>query len=102
MARRVMVQYRVKPGRGDENHRYIRAVFDELEASAPSGVRYASFVAADGVSFVHVASIETDDGSNPLAALAAFREFTSKIGERCEVPPATTELLLVGAYRAFT
>lgn len=36
----------------------LRAVYDELEASQPGGVRYASFQLGDEVSFVEIA--ETD------------------------------------------
>lgn len=99
--RRVMVRYRVKGGRAEENADYVRAVFAELERAVPAGLRYASFVAADGVTFTHLASIETDDGTNPLVALDAFRAFTRDIASRCDEPPTTTELTLVGGYRLF-
>ena len=76
--KRIMVRYRVKADRADENANYIRRVFEELKAKTPDGVRYASFVEEDGVSFVHLASIETDDGSNPLAATDAFKAFQGR------------------------
>ncbi|MFO0568512.1 MAG: hypothetical protein U0263_22815 [Polyangiaceae bacterium] len=96
----VMVRYQVKADRVEENERYVRAVFSELEKEGTSGVRYATFKLADGVSFVHLAVIESDSG-NPLAALASFREFTAKIGERCEVPPVSGEVEVIGAHRFF-
>jgi hypothetical protein len=99
--KRVMVQYRVKPGHAAENEDYIRKVFEELVADAPKGLRYASFKQDDGVSFVHFASIETVDGSNPLGILPAFRAFTSKINDRCEEPPVVVPLSEIGAYRFF-
>lgn len=99
--KRVMVQYKVKVDRADENVRFIEGVFAQLASERPEGLRYASFKLADGLSFVHLASIETTDGSNPLAALAAFRAFVSAIADRCEVPPSTAELHQVGAYRLF-
>ena len=73
-------------------------MFTELEAAAPSGIRYASFVLEDGVSFVHLASIETTDGSNPLADLEAFRAFQEEIEERCEVQPEATDLEEIGSF----
>lgn len=96
-----MVRYKVEAGRSDENERYIRAVFAQLEREQPAGLRYASFVLPDGVSFVHVASVETPDGQNPLVALDAFKEFAAAIQERCEEPPVTTVLNEVGSYRFF-
>ncbi len=95
--KRVMVRYRVKPDRVEENEQYIRAVFAELEKSAPDGVRYASFKQDDGASFVHIASIEAE--ANPLQDLSAFKAFTADIRERCDEPPVAVELSEIGSYR---
>jgi hypothetical protein len=51
------------------------------------------------VSFVHIASVETEDGRSPLPTLDAFRRFQERIGERCDQPPVVTELSEVGSYR---
>lgn len=99
--KRVIVRYKVKPGRGDENQTLIENVFEELRAGSPEGLRYASFRSADGLSFTHIASIETDDGSNPLGATAAFKAFQAEIKDRCDEPPEATEVEVVGAYRVF-
>jgi len=93
--RRVMVRYTVKPDCVEDNVRRIQAVFAQLDRERPAGLRYASFRAGD--SFVHIASIEIAD--NPLTALAAFKEFTSTIKDRCLEPPVTLELEEVGSYR---
>jgi hypothetical protein len=95
--RRVIVRYKVKPGRAEENEALVRGVFDELARSAPEGLRYASFKEADGLSFVHIAEIEGE--SNPLNGIPAFKAFAAGIGGRCEVPPAVVELTRVGSYR---
>jgi hypothetical protein len=99
--KRVMIRYRVRADQAADNERYIQAVFAELDREKPAGLRYASFKLADGVSFVHIASVETADGSNPLTALPTFKEFTARIKERCEEQPVTVELHEVGAYRLF-
>jgi hypothetical protein len=96
--RKVMVRYKVKAELADENERLIRAVFAELAREAPQGLVYQSYRLPDGVSFVHVASIDTADGSNPLLALEAFKRFTGTVRERCEEQPVTTELTEVGSY----
>jgi hypothetical protein len=96
----VIVRYRVKPDRADDNQRLVEDVFAELEATDPGGLRYASFRLADGVSFVHVASIEAGEG-NPLNDSAAFARFTADIAARCDEPPAAQEAALVGSYRLF-
>ncbi len=100
--RRVIVQYRVKADRAEENAAYVKDVFAELAASAPEGLRYMTFQADDGVSFTHIASIETDDDHNPLAGTEAFKRFQAEIKDRCDVPPSATPVNLVGQYRFMT
>lgn len=96
LMRTITVRYRVKPERAEENKRLVKAVFASLAASAPEGLHYATFVEPDGVSFVHVATI--DGEQNPLQADPAFKAFTAEIEDRCEVPPQPTELTHVGSY----
>jgi len=99
--KRIMVRYKVKADRAAENEQFIREVFAELKADGPAGLRYAPFKLDDGVSFVHIASVETDDGANRLSQTAAFRSFQENIRDRCEEPPIAVELHQVGAYRLF-
>jgi len=98
---KLMVRYRVKQDQADENQRYVEQVFAELQRTAPAGLRYATFKARDGVSFVHIASIETADGENPLPKLAAFQAFQAGIRARCEEQPVVTDLEDVGSYQFF-
>lgn len=97
--KRLMVRYKVKADRAGENEGLISKVFEQLKSEKLSGVRYASFKLDDGVSFVHIASIETTDGSNPLAELSAFKAFAAQIKDRCEEPPVAVDLTEVGSYR---
>jgi hypothetical protein len=99
--RQVMVRYKVRPDRVAENERLVRAVYDELHRTEPAGLRYATFRMADGVSFVHLSTTETDDGRNPLTEVEAFARFQEGIGERCDEPPVVTELEAIGSYRVF-
>jgi hypothetical protein len=93
-----IVRYTTRPEHADENQALVEQVFAELAADRPAGLRYASFRLADGVSFVHVADVDTDDGSNPLTATAAFGEFVRGIGDRCDAPPVASGAVLVGSY----
>ena len=96
-----MVRYTVKPEFAARNEELVRRVYEELHETAPEGLRYATFVLPDNVSFVHLASIDTDDGRNPLMEVAAFRAFLEDIGERCDEPPAPVELRQIGSYGLF-
>lgn len=97
--RRLIVRYKVKSDRVDENQKYIQKVFEELHQTHPSGLRYASFRLSDGVSFVHIVSVETTDDRNPLIETPAFKTFNAGITDRCEEQPVLTEMTEVGSYR---
>jgi hypothetical protein len=99
--RQVMVRYKVKPDRVAENEQLVRAVYDELHRTEPAGLRYATFRLADGVSFVHLSTTAAEDGRSPLADVEAFARFQERIAERCDEPPAVTEVHAIGSYRAF-
>lgn len=93
----VMVRYKVKPDRAEENAALVRAVYDELHRTAPGGLSYATFVLDDGVSFVHMATHDGDD--NPLAQVAAFQRFQEGVRDRCDEPPVVSRMREVGLYR---
>jgi hypothetical protein len=82
-----------------ENERLIGEVFAQIAREKPQGLRYQSFKLADGLSFMHVASSQNAEAS-PLPKLEAFKTFVAGIRERCEEPPMTTEMQVVGAYDA--
>jgi hypothetical protein len=94
-----IVRYRTKPESAEENQALIEKVFGELGTDRPAGLRYASFRLADGVSFVHVASVETDDGVNPLTATSAFPDFLRDIGDRLDEGPSASDATVVGSYQ---
>ena len=97
--RKVIVRYKVKPDRVEENVALVQSVYDELESTKPAGLRYATLQLDDDVSFVHLAMNETDD--TPLTELAAFKEFQREIADRCDEPPQVTNVSEVGSYRFF-
>jgi hypothetical protein len=94
--RHVMVRYRVNPESAAENETLVRAVYSELAATEPAGLRYATFRHDDGVTFIHVA--QTPDELNPLDRVAAFNEFQAGLKDRCAEPPALSKLTLVGSF----
>ena len=93
---KVMVRYKVKPDQAAENERLIKAVFAELAEKKTPGIRYNTYKLPDGVSFVHLATVEVEP--NPLFALETFKRFSGTIQERCEEPPVTLQLTEVGAH----
>ena len=95
--RQVMVRYTTRADQAEENGRLIREVFASLREAAPKGLTYASYRLDDGVSFVHVATVD-DAANSALQSLPAFKAFTAGVKERCEVAPVTTVLHEVGSY----
>ena len=64
-------------------------------------LKYAALTLDDGVSFVHIAGVDTADGGNTLTELPAFKVFLDGIKDRCDEPPATAPLTEIGAYKFF-
>jgi hypothetical protein len=95
----VVVRYSTQADKADENQGLVEKVFAELNTDRPAGLRYATFRLDDGVSFVHVASVDTDDGTNPLASTAAFAEFQRQIADRVAEGPVASKATVVGSYR---
>ncbi len=95
----VIVRYRVKPERAAENEELVRAVYAELNRTKPAGLRYATFQLDDSVSFVHLASNDTEDGQSPLSDVQAFKRFQENIDDRCEEGPVVSSVREIGSYR---
>ena len=94
--RTILVRYKTSEARAAENEALIHAVFDELRSRAPAGLRYATYRLADGVTFVHIATVESAE--NPLTTLPAFQAFQKQIKDRCVELPVVSELSVVDSY----
>jgi hypothetical protein len=60
--KRTLIRYKTKPEMADKNAELVAAVFAELKAAQPDGVRYLSLRLEDD-SFVHFVETAADDGS---------------------------------------
>lgn len=100
MADVAIIQYQTRPEVADENQRLVAQVFAELATEQPEGLRYATFRLADGVSFVHI--VVSEDGSDALPQLAAFKEFASGMGDRVTSKPVRSTVEVLGSYRFFS
>ena len=97
--KQVMVRYKVKPERVEENEALVRAVYEELHDVAPTGFRYATFKLDDGVTFIHLAVTEGEEDGGVLPKLRAFQAFRADLDDRVEDGPVATELEPIGAFR---
>ena len=94
----VVVSYQIKPEALDEHVRLIQGVFEQLRDERPGNVEYKVLRLADGVSFVHVSTADTPDGSNPLPELSAFKEFGKDIADRVATAPNPSAAAIIGSY----
>ena len=94
----VVVRYRTKPERADENQALIEKVFADLNAMGDTGFSYTALRLEDGVSFVHVVVEHEGGGTVSLADLAAFQAFTADIADRCDEPPVAMGATVVGSH----
>jgi len=94
----VVVTYRLKPECTGEHVRLIEAVFDQLRAEQRTDVDYKVLRLDDGVSFVHVSTADTADGSSPLPTLSSFREFGRELSDRVATSPDARPGDIIGSY----
>jgi hypothetical protein len=98
----VVVSYRVRPEAMEEHVRLIEAIFEQLTTEQPENVDYQVLRLDDGVSFVHVSSADTPDGSNPLTEMSAFKRFGADVAARVATPPVPAAASIIGSYRPVT
>ena len=94
----VVVSYQIKPEAADEHVALIEGVFEQLQGEQPGNVEYKVLRLADGVSFVHISTADTPDGSNPLPQLAAFKEFGKDSADRVATAPNPAAAAIIGSY----
>ena len=96
--KQTLIRYKTKPDMTEKNAELISAVFAELKAAHPEGIRYLSLRLEDDT-FIHFVETTTDDGTSGLTKLPAFQAFQSGVRERCAKPPLVRAVAIVGNYR---
>jgi hypothetical protein len=94
----LMIRYKTTKEGAATNEAKVHAVFDELRKARPAGLKYGTLRLADGVSFVHIAVMESPEVGDALTSLPAFKEFQKGLAARCVEAPAITELVAVDSY----
>lgn len=92
----MLIRYKINPDQVEREHELLRAVYEELEATQPDSLRYATFQLDDKVSFV---DFVVTDGPGRFSQLESFRTYRSTLDERCDEAPVMTELHEVGSFR---
>jgi hypothetical protein len=97
MMKRTLIRYKTKPELAEKNAELISAVFAELKAAHPEGIRYLSLRLEDDT-FIHLVETVAGD-SGKLTTLPAFQAFQSGVRDRCAEPPLVRSVAIVGNYR---
>jgi hypothetical protein len=90
----MMVRYRAKAEKIEENERLIGEVFRQLRANSPKDARYLVIKLADGT-FCHL----VEDASKTIPSLEAFAAFRKDGAERRLDEPQQLEATIIGNYR---
>jgi len=96
---KVLVTYKVKSDRVQENEKLVKAVYEELRRNNDPDIHYATFKLDDGQTFVHIASIASAAKQTQLTESKSFRAFRENLPDRCEVPPNFQNLHEIDAYK---
>ncbi len=96
----LMIRYKTKKDQAAANEELVHAVFDELRARKPAELRYGTFRLDDGVTFVHIATMDTPAAGDKLTALPSFKAFQKNLRARCAQGPEPVELESVDSYAA--
>ena len=95
---RVMVTYKVKPERVQENEELVKAVYEGLRQHNDPAIHYATFKLDDGQTFVHIAAFASQDKRPILTESESFKAFQQNLGARCEVPPSPQKLTRIDSF----
>jgi len=95
---RRLISYRTKQEASDKNAELVSAVYAELQAAKPDGIRYLTLRLEDNT-FIHIVETTTEAGSSALTELGAFQAFQSGVRERCAELPVVRVATVVGNYR---
>ena len=96
-----VIRYRTKAASADENRQLVENVYKELAERDPGGLRYATLLLDDGVSFVHIFMTDSEEGSGSMGSIQAFAEFQRELAQRCEEQPVAQSVTVIGSYRLF-
>ena len=95
---KVLVTYKVKSDRVEENEKLVKAVYEELRQKNDPDIHYATFKLDDGQTFAHFASFASPEKQAELTESKSFQAFRKDLPARCEVPPDPQKLNEIDSY----
>jgi hypothetical protein len=96
----LMVRAKLREANVADARAAVEKVIKALEQAQPAGVRYASCLLSDGVTFVALLKLE-DDGGNPLRDFPAYAQMLESLKQWYAEPPAVERMTVTGSYELF-
>lgn len=94
---KVIVRYKVKPGKAGENEQLIKGVYQQLDEEGMEGLRYSTYKLEDGLTFMHIANYNRE-GKAPLTSIESFKKFQAEMKDRCDELPVVYHVTEIGLY----
>ena len=89
----VRVQYKVKPEYVGTNKANIQKVMSDLRKLNDTGIKYSTFLFADGQTFMHFTMFRDEDGQKKLNDLESFKKFAEELKANGPLEPPKVENL---------
>ena len=87
------VQYQVQPDFAATNKANVEKVMADVRNLNDPGLKYATYVLDDGVTFMHLAFFSNDESAGKLGKLDSFNAFRKALKESGPVSPPNAENL---------
>ncbi|MDB5130822.1 MAG: hypothetical protein JWR02_571 [Mucilaginibacter sp.] len=98
----VRVQYTTKAEFANTNKENIRQIVNELRALNHPGIKYSTYVLADGKTFMHFDQFENEAAHEVLTGLESFKKFAAGLSaSNPEVEPKLELPALVASTEDF-
>jgi len=98
MTNTIMVTYEIKPLLKEAHVGLINEVFAQLKIAKLENFDYKVLCSNDGVTFTHISTFQSEDGTNPISQLKAFQDFGNSLQDRVVSPPKAESVTLIGNY----
>jgi len=94
----VRVIYTTRPEYAATNQKNIKAVVAELKSINHKGIKYSTYLLADGKTFMHFDQFENEEAHEFLTSLASFKKFAEQLeASGLETEPKLELLSLVAS-----
>jgi hypothetical protein len=99
----VKVTYTVNPGFAATNQENVKRFINDIKALNNPAIRYISYLAGDGKTFIHIGAFDNDEAQKQFLDLPSFKSFQQqRNGSGLEAPENLEIIQLVAAsYNLF-